>query len=278
ESLWLRQVAAGASDVQLTAPENALFNRLTISNDGNFLYYVSRGEGPDQNRALYKMPFPSGISRKVVEGVGLFCLSPDGKQVAFVRGAFVHGPQRELMIANTDGTEERKIATRFIKEVAWSPDGKRIAAVAINSDSAGRFSNVIEIPIEGGTERPLTSKRWSNIGQLAWLADGSGLVMTATDQVADYRTQQVWHLSYASGEARKITNTLSNYEGISLSTEGSILVTVQEDQTANIWIAPNGASRATQITSVTGRGEGSLGVAWMPDGKIIYHSMAGGRE
>ena len=272
ESLWLRQVAAGASDVQLTAPENAVFNSLTISNDGNFLYYVSRGESErDQKRALYKMPFPSGTSRKVVERLGPFCLSPDGKQVAFVR-------ERQLMIANTDDTEERMIATRYITGVAWSPDGKRIAAVAVNSDSAGRFQNVIEIPIEGGTERPLTSKRWSDIRQLAWLADGSGLVMTATEQVADYRTQQVWHLSYASGEARKITNTLSNYEGISLSTEGSILVTVQEDQSANIWIVPNGASRATQITSVTGRGEGSKGVAWMPDGKIVYHSMAGGRE
>lgn len=56
-------------------------------------------------------------------------------------------------------------------------------------------------------------------------------------------------------------------------------MTVQEDRTANIWIAPNGeASRATQITSVTGRGEGSLGVAGTPDGRIVYHSMAGGKE
>ncbi|MBA3255250.1 MAG: PD40 domain-containing protein [Pyrinomonadaceae bacterium] len=72
---------------------------------------------------------------------------------------------------------------------------------------------------------------------------------------------------------------LNNYGSISLNADSSALVTVQADQAANIWIASNGdASRAIQITSVTGRGEGSLGVAWTPDGKIVYHSMASGKE
>ncbi len=272
-SLWLRQVAT-ASDVQLTAPEDVSYEGLTTSRDGNFLYYTY---GRGGIRDLYQMPVLGGTPRKVVQDVGSpFSLSPDGKQFVFVRGRM---RESALMIANVDGTEERKIATRYVLGVAWSPDGKRIASIAINTDSAGRFMNVIEIPVEGGTERPLTSKRWSRIQRLAWLADGSGLVMTAAEQVADIRTQQVWHLSYAAGEARKITNDLNNYGSISLNADSSVLVTVQEDQAANIWIAPNGdASRATQITSVTGRGEGSLGVAWAPDGKIVYYSMAGGKE
>ncbi|MGI9069586.1 MAG: hypothetical protein ACR2HX_24670, partial [Pyrinomonadaceae bacterium] len=262
------------SDVQLTAPEDVSYEGLTTSRDGNFLYYTY---GRGGIRDLYQMPVLGGTPRKVVQDVGSpFSLSPDGKQLVFVRGRRL---ESALVIANVDGTEERKIATRYVLGVAWSPDGKRIASIAINTDSAGRFMNVIEIPVEGGTERPLTSKRWSRIQRLAWLADGSGLVMTAAEQVADIRIQQVWHLSYASGEARKITNDLNNYGSISLNADSSVLVTVQEDQAANIWIAPNGdASRATQVTSGTGRGEGSLGVAWTPDGKIVYYSMAGGKE
>ena len=54
---------------------------------------------------------------------------------------------------------------------------------------------------------------------------------------------------------------------------------MQEDRDANIWVAPNGdAGRATQLTSVSSELDGSIGVAWTPDGKIVYHSMAGGKE
>ncbi len=284
-SLWLRQVAT-AGDVQLTEPENVFYNGLTISLDGNFLYYVSGGPTGGRNRVLYQMPVLGGNPKKMVEDVGSqISFSPNGKQIAFARGG--HG-ESALMIANADGTEERKIAVRqppnsfgefFQGGTAWSPDGRKIASIAHSNDSAGRFQNVVEVPVEGGTERPLTSQKWYQIQRLAWLADGSGLLMTATEQGADSRSRQIWYLSHTSGEARKITNDLNNYGSISLNADSSALVTVQADRAANIWVAPNGdASRATQTTFLTGVGEGSLGVSWTPDGKIIYHSMASGKE
>jgi Tol biopolymer transport system component len=46
-----------------------------------------------------------------------------------------------------------------------------------------------------------------------------------------------------------------------------------------MWVAPDGAaSRATQITSVSSKLDGFIGVAWTPEGKIVFHSMAGGKE
>ena len=145
-SLWLRQVATG-TDVQLTQPEDTFYFSLTISPDGNFLYYAYGGT-TIQNRVLYRMPVLGGTPRKVVEDVGSpIGFSPDGKQIAFVRsarrggvrsgqrGGVVEQGESALMIANADGTEERKIATRqggpnrfggfFFGGVAWSPDGKR---------------------------------------------------------------------------------------------------------------------------------------------------------
>ncbi|MBA3255249.1 MAG: PD40 domain-containing protein [Pyrinomonadaceae bacterium] len=210
-TLWLRQVAT-ATDVQLTAPEDVFYLSLTISPDGNFLYYVS-GSTTRGNRVLYQMPVLGGNPKKMVEDVGSpISFSPDGKQIAFVRSG---RGESALMIANADGTEERKIAVRqppnsfgdfFQGGVAWSPDGKQIASIAHSIDSAGQFQNVIEIPFEGGTERPLTSQKWYQIQRLAWLADGSGLLMTAAEQAADSRSRQIWYLSHTSGEARKITN------------------------------------------------------------------------
>ena len=57
------------------------------------------------------------------------------------------------------------------------------------------------------------------------------------------------------------------------------LVTVQADRDTNIWVAPNGdVGRATQLTSVSSELDGSIGVAWTPDGKIVYYSMTAGKE
>ncbi|MGH9882489.1 MAG: hypothetical protein ACRD6N_13710, partial [Pyrinomonadaceae bacterium] len=38
------------------------------------------------------------------------------------------------------------------------------------------------------------------------------------------------------------------------------------------------ATRAKQLTSLTSKLDGFQGVAWTPDGKIVYHSMASGSE
>jgi len=290
-SLWLRQVATG-TDVKLTEPEDTNYFGLTISPDGNFLYYAYGGT-TIQNRVLYRMPVLGGTPRKVVEDVSSpVGFSPDGKQIAFVRsGLRGVGEQGEsaLMIANADGTDERKIAVRkggpnrfgtlFFGGVAWSPDGKRIATIARANDAAGRFQNVIEVPIEGGAERVLTSQRWYQIHRLSWLADGSGLLMTAAEKASDSQSRQIWHLSYPGGEARKITNDLNGYMSISLNADSSVLVTVQQNQAMDIWVAPDGdASRATQFKSVSSNMDGLDGVRWTPDGKIVFNSMAGGRD
>jgi serine/threonine protein kinase/Tol biopolymer transport system component len=285
-SLWLRQVAT-ATDVQLRAPENTFYMGLTISPDSNFLYYASGGTSL-LNRVLYKMPVVGGNPKKVVDDVGSpISFSPDGKQIAFARNGET---ESALMIANADGTQERKIAIRqraasgifgsfFQGGTAWSPDGKKVASIAHSIETDRGFQNVVEVPVEGGTERPLTSQRWYQIQRLAWLADGSGLLMTAAEKAADFQASQIWYLSYPSGETRKITNDLKEYQNISLNADSSLLVTVEADRDANIWVAPNGdASSATEITSVSSEMDGSIGVAWTPDGQIVYHSRAGGKE
>ena len=284
-SLWLRQVAT-ATDVQLTAPASDVFYwALTISRDGNYLYYVYGGT-TIWNRVLYQMPLVGGSPKKVIDDIGSpVGLSPDGKQIAFVRS---RPEESTMMIANADGTGEREVAKRrggesfggmFTGGVAWSPDGKKIASVANKRDPDGRFQNVVEISIEDGTERPLTSHRWYEIHRLAMLADGSGLLVTAAEKASEFRARQIWYLPYSGGEARKITQDLNDYTSISMTADSSVLVTVQEDAAANIWIAPDGdAGRATQISSVSGKMDGFSGVAWTPDGRIVYTSMAGGSE
>ena len=150
-SLWLRQVAT-ATDVQLTQPTKSVFYwALTISRDGDYLYYVYGGMGI-RNRILYQMPLVGGSAKKVIEDVGSpVGFSRDGKQIAFVRSR-----EREsvMMIANADGSGEREIAKRtggdtfgsmFTGGVAWSADGTRILSVASKRDDDTRGQSIVEI-------------------------------------------------------------------------------------------------------------------------------------
>jgi tricorn protease-like protein len=109
---------------------------------------------------------------------------------------------------------------------------------------------------------------------MAWLADGSGLLVLATDQEF---LLQIWHLSYPEGKAQRVTNELKHYSDLTLTANSGALVTVQDEIRANIWIAPDGdAARAKQITSGAGKAEGGLGISWAPDGRIVYDSYKSG--
>jgi Tol biopolymer transport system component len=108
---------------------------------------------------------------------------------------------------------------------------------------------------------------------LEWLGDGSGLVVTASDQRNS--PAQIWFISYPDGEAQKVTNDLNGYSGLSLTADSSTLVTVRGNGLANIWtLTGNDTNTARQITS--GNTEGALGLAWTPDGRLVYSSIVSG--
>jgi Tol biopolymer transport system component len=144
------------------------------------------------------------------------------------------------------------------------------------SDAQGDYGRVFTVRVKDGQEKAITSYRWSWVVAHEWLRDGSGMIVTASDQAAG-STRQIWHVSYPAGEVRRITNDLNNYLSVSLTADSKALVTVQTEQVSNIWVAPNAdASRATQITS--NRFDGPWGISWTPDGKIVYVSRTSGNR
>lgn len=85
-SLWLGQTS-GNSDVQLrpTDVDITYFPR-SFSADGNWFYYTA-SEPRQFVGTLYKMLTLGGVPQKLVHGISVYAvLSPDEKQVAFVRG------------------------------------------------------------------------------------------------------------------------------------------------------------------------------------------------
>ena len=117
--------------------------------------------------------------------------------------------------------------------------------------------------------------RWYQAGQVAWLPDGTGLVVVAREKVA--APYQVWLISYPSGSSRRLTNDLLDYDKVSLSADGHLLVIQQETIVNHVWVIPGGDSaRARQLTFGSGDRDGSSGVAWTPDGRILFASARSG--
>ena len=277
-SLWVRQVAV-ANNIRLLPPSDDDYYVLTFSTDSSYIYYVISHFDKEENKNLvdlYKLPVLGGSGTKLFQGVtGPGSFSPDGKQAAMVS---YDSNSREsiLAIVNADGTQAKRLAVRkdadFFGWSAWSPDGKIIACALSSFDAAGGYMSVVGVRVADGTIQPLSAKRWLNVDQMAWLSDGSGLLLCAKDEESPF--EQIWEVSYPGGQYRKLTDDLSDHYGVSLTADSRELVTIQAQRLSNVWVSSNSdVTRGAQVT--TGAGT-YYDLSWTPDGQILYASDASG--
>jgi serine/threonine protein kinase/Tol biopolymer transport system component len=281
QSLRVRQVAT-QSNVEIAAPAPVTYESLTFTPDGNYIYYVLEAKDLRQPVLYYvsmfggdpkRVPVKLDTATQDMPHRALVSFSPDGKRFAYSRS--VSDKETALMIANADGTAEQKLLTHRAPEVcswpSWSPDGKTIAYTVGNFDS--NDMTVFEARVSDGGFKPLASRRWLRVGRMGWLADGSGLLILAT--AGKTSSHQIWHLSKLGGEAHPLTNNLNRYVDLSLTADSGTVATVEYGEQGNIWIVPSDdVARARQITSRVDLIEGSGGISWTLDGRIVYSSVA----
>jgi serine/threonine protein kinase/dipeptidyl aminopeptidase/acylaminoacyl peptidase len=281
QSLWIRQLKTNSSR-QIVPPSKAEYGTITFSPDGNSLFYF--GNCNENEEGLCQVSVLGGTPRKVIDGISgsPVTFAPDEARLAFVRGN--DAGETALVIANIDGSNQRTLAVRqppsSFASASWSPDGQRIVCTELSKENNVLHWHLFAIETENGVEREgresiIATKTFRAISQIAWLSDGSGwLIIAAEEDSGD----QIWEIAYPTGEARRISNDVGGYSGLSLSADSNVLVTTHHQVVANIWNQPAAeAAQARQITSGSSTRDGWSGLAWTPDGRIVYSSHASGQ-
>jgi serine/threonine protein kinase len=268
QSLWVRNVPT-KSDVQVLSPTVAFFNGVNFSPDGNYIYF-ERARNSSETGDLYAMPVLGGTPRQLLRDVYRpISFSPDGKQFALIRISAAGNP--EVRIVNSDGSADRLLATLpmgpFVYGAAWSPDGKTIAASAVQFGKQIKWVLSV-IRVADGQRSELYSSS-EEIGRPVWMPDGESLIVSVGAPNANLA--QLWIVSYPSGERRRFTNDLTNYGVlIDISHDGKTLAAIQEARISHIWVAPQGqTAQAKQITS--GQSQYSH-VTSAPNGKLLVRT------
>lgn len=279
--LWLKDIASGSA-TQILPPADTGYGNLVFSPDGTQIYYNSR-PGAYVNFTLSRIPVFGGELKKIAQNViSPATVSPDGKQIAFVRAAENGG---QLVVEDAERGEERILSKRsktswyesWGSDLSWSPDGQKIAicgAQVVAGNSRGRYE-LIEVSVADGSERNIPIPDWNYLDDVQWLSDQSGLLVRARETEAS--PWQIWRVLYPTGEVTRVTNDTNDYDDLSLSADSRQLVVRQSFGNLNLWVMPlDDTSRAKQLTFGSAASDGYYGVAFTPDGKIIYTSPRGG--
>ena len=272
--LWLKQLATD-SDAQIATLPDGHFSGVAFSSDGSYVYFVRWDPFPLKSSAadLYQVPCQGGTPKKVLAGIsGPPAVSPDGQRVAFVRGT---RSKWSLLTASLDGSDERVLASYKRPEgivrdrVAWSPDGKSLVFLYVNSEPV-----LTTVGAEGGLAQPVAGAHWRDFTDFVWLPGSRELVVAGVPSTSpEYSTSQLYEVPLEGGEARQITHDLSMYTEVRASADGKTLLALQRQVLATIQVAtPGKESEARPLSAGNQNCDGRNGLAWTPDGKIVYTS------
>jgi serine/threonine protein kinase/Tol biopolymer transport system component len=298
DSLWVRQTDQPKtnSDLLVVPPESGvrLFGA-SVTWDGSAIYYL-RDIGKTTFE-LWSTPILGNSRKRIIEHAdSLAGWSPDGARMAFLQRDLVENATTyKLIVAKPDGSNARVVKVRHAPEAyplvsstngngiqrpAWSPDGSAVALIASRAKDKNRKAierQVVVVNAKTGIETVVGDA--TDVRCVAWL-NAKTLILTKAAGAGE--PVQVWRMSYPDGKLTRVTNDVSTYQGLSLTPDGSTLVTVATSRQAGLWVGDSRGINGRQFVSPElelGQGQpGGVGtlLAWVGE-KLLFTSLIGGR-
>lgn len=267
--IWLRQLATN-TNIEIVPPTGPVYG-LAFANGHEFLYFTK-----GVPTALYRVSLHGGVPTRLAEGLkGKFAISPDDKQVAFVRQSINRDGRQEdsLIVADLGGAERTLFSAVHPDTVdapVWGPDGQAIFCSFGNPD-AGLDTSIAEIGVADGTKKRLSSDKFSRITRIAWLPHKDGLITAARRNLGD--SNQLWRVSYPGMEVSQITEGLFSYLDLSIAAGVDKAVASQATRISDIWIGsspePGDLKKITQAID---------NFCWTSDRRVVYSSTTSGNR
>lgn len=270
QSIWLRQIET-SENIQIVPPADVSFLGLAISHDGNALYFVRR-DRPDQvSAAIYRVMTFGGIPVKIADqSEGWISVSPDDKQVSFVRCSYQPNDYCSLFVVGNDGHNERRILTRpkpvRITSNKFSADGRSIVFAAGESRSGAPAFHLLRIDLAGGAETEVSPSAFFVVSQIETLPGNAGFLFSARERLNE--KSRIWQLSSAS-EIKALTNDSADYNDISLNQSGDRLVATQVSNSFRLHLATVAEVGNPKVLIA------ARSVTFAPDGRLVHSTDDG---
>jgi TolB protein len=227
------------------------------------VHLKTRGGRPEVYSIL-----PSGQVRHLLaRGAEQPAWSPDHTRIAFAAGGLVR--RSGIWVMNADGSAQRRLTTRLGDgDPTWSPDGRRIA---YRSSSPTGFDLWV-VPAAGGKARPLLRTLRANELAPDWSPDGRRIALSST---RGGPPGQIWVLTLASGQARRLTGGGRDSVSPDWAPDGRRIAFVKLGRIGSYRIAVvDVASRRVKLLQ-SGTPLSVDNPAWSPDGRRIAFQGSG---
>ncbi len=265
QSVWMRQLSTGES-IQIVRPTEDQYTSLSFSGDGKSIFFAKKPASGHVPASLYRITALGGVPVRVVENInGFASVSPDDKRLGFARCAYKPDNFCELLVADTDGQNERKLFTtaspNHMRGNAFSPDGRSIAVAYGNSFTGTNSFRIAEIDLETGQQRDVSERLFFDIKHLAWLPDASGIIFSAKELLGS--ASWLWHVSRSAGECSLLAGDPNSYAIVSLSRNADKMIATHVSNNFRLYFDDGTGARPLAA---------ARDFAYAPDGHIVYAS------
>ncbi|HEV2615394.1 MAG TPA: protein kinase [Candidatus Acidoferrales bacterium] len=273
QSLWLRNIAT-ASDTQVVAPTPLTVTDPAFSPDGNYIYFRKTQNLSTRAFNLYRAPVLGGNPDEIVRDIDSgITFSPSGKRIAYLRVNDPEVGKWRLLSANPDGSDETVLeiasftSSPYPQFLSWSPDGKRVAYSA--NLSREKTGTVDLFGLASGEAKTLATLQDRFVRELAWLPDGSGLLVRYDNPRGGLQGRQIGFVSHPEGQFHAVTNDTNSYQGLSVSADGKSAATVEIRLTSNLYVLADLRGKAGTPIPAVPPAQGIPWFAWASNNELF---------